>query len=571
MAERIRFRARASNYLKTKVGLNIALTCEEKTNSRVLGTDPNDLHVPLFAEPAMGNDSTVVVGDQNSLPIEALAEMEQQCILIPTYAFRDQNGALDEWTVRVRGWAYATRRTSRKRKIMMGVARRIMVKDDQQGKYLEDRFGMFLTKNLRDQEYTVKVIGLAHPSHMKIGGDPDSDDSSESGSNEADEKTLVESESGEDSPEEDIISLEKGSHPSPPTIHVTTNTGHFEGIIKISNDLVKEWISKRNKECISKGNKEYDGFGNHMRLLKLQARNLGNKNASSVLGYADLIDAEGISIISDIDDTIKETDISSGPRAIISNTFLKDSLEVSDMALRYLEWYQKGASIHYVSNSPWQLFPTLKLFFDEKNFPPGSAHLKFYNDLIKSITENTGQNKKAAIRQIIEDFPLRKFILIGDSGEIDMEIYSSIVTEFPKRILHIFIRDVSTKRLEAQPGKRSRSFPFITRRTSSGESFRLAKTMPNLHKSSPNECEDDVSLFTGSKNSSQTSTPSQEYEGFDFLSPLQIFQERVERIRKEVESFGTEFTLFKEGKDLLGHAKVDQAFEELSRHGFCTF
>ena len=64
----------------------------------------------------------------------------------------------------------------------------------------------------------------------------------------------------------------------------------------------------------------------------------------------------------------------------------------------------------------------LKQFFHTKRFPPGSAHLKFYNDLVKSLLEEPGLSKSNYITEIFEDFPDRKFILVGDSGETDMEM-----------------------------------------------------------------------------------------------------------------------------------------------------
>ena len=67
----------------------------------------------------------------------------------------------------------------------------------------------------------------------------------------------------------------------------------------------------------------------------------------------------------------------------------------------------------------------LRNFFKESNFPPGSAHLKFYDGLIKSAREqkeNPTASKFMYIRELLKDFPRRKFILVGDSGELDPEM-----------------------------------------------------------------------------------------------------------------------------------------------------
>ena len=66
---------------------------------------------------------------------------------------------------------------------------------------------------------------------------------------------------------------------------------------------------------------------------------------------------KGVSMISDIDDTIKHSAIGSGAREIFKNTFIR---ELSDLTIKgVMEWYSKmaalGVQLHYVSNSPWQL------------------------------------------------------------------------------------------------------------------------------------------------------------------------------------------------------------------------
>lgn len=58
-----------------------------------------------------------------------------------------------------------------------------------------------------------------------------------------------------------------------------------------------------------------------------------------------------------------------------------------------------------MSNSPWQLFPSLRSFFQTYNFPPGSAHFKFYDGLIKSAyeqKENPMASKFMYIRELLK-------------------------------------------------------------------------------------------------------------------------------------------------------------------------
>jgi phosphatidate phosphatase APP1 len=56
--------------------------------------------------------------------------------------------------------------------------------------------------------------------------------------------------------------------------------------------------------------------------------------------------------------------------------------------------------------------------------------------------EKTYHHKINAITELMERFPGRKFILIGDSGEIDPEVYRVIRDKHPQQIQEIWIRDV---------------------------------------------------------------------------------------------------------------------------------
>ena len=51
--------------------------------------------------------------------------------------------------------------------------------------------------------------------------------------------------------------------------------------------------------------------------------------------------------------------------------------------------------------------------------------------------------KLGVLRNILSFYPELSFILIGDSGQEDPEIYRAIVDEYPERILAIYIRDVT--------------------------------------------------------------------------------------------------------------------------------
>ncbi len=199
------------------------------------------------------------------------------------------------------------------------------------------------------------------------------------------------------------------------------------------------------------------------RLLRAQASEQGWLTYRAVsdehvgTGQVRLIPPEGRSVISDIDDTIKITEIPAGEKAVLSNTFFRDFAAVPGMAEMYRA-FGNDVAFHYVSGSPWQLYgPLAEFLFDERaNFPRGSFHMKnvrtnpfeseTYQDLwalIVGKSRNATFNQKIAqITMLMAHFPKRTFILIGDSGERDPEIFRKIRETFPDQVEEIRIRDV---------------------------------------------------------------------------------------------------------------------------------
>src|SRR3954471_21518288 len=122
--------------------------------------------------------------------------------------------------------------------------------------------------------------------------------------------------------------------------------------------------------------------------------------------------------------------------------------------------YGNGVDFHYVSGAPSQLYRVLDEFLiEETGFPEGTFHMK---NVPKNLAEPetwrawrnlvsgdfTVEHKKAEISALIKACPDRRFILIGDSGEMDPEIFAAIRDEFPDQIEEILIRDVRGDALE---------------------------------------------------------------------------------------------------------------------------
>jgi len=159
----------------------------------------------------------------------------------------------------------------------------------------------------------------------------------------------------------------------------------------------------------------------------------------------ELISPVGVSVISDIDDTIKVSQVTD-KQALMRNTFLNAAQAVPGMAQVYQQWQQRGVSFHYLSASPWPLYTVLQNFLQHHGFPEGSIQLRdfrFKDRSLMALFKSSRQYKQAHIEQILLDFPGRTFILVGDSGEVDPEIYADIALRYPHQIQQIYIRNVT--------------------------------------------------------------------------------------------------------------------------------
>jgi len=158
-------------------------------------------------------------------------------------------------------------------------------------------------------------------------------------------------------------------------------------------------------------------------------------------------------VISDIDDTILHTGVVSSLKwRVIFNTFFKnvDKRLPLEGAAEFYHLLHRGVSgteanpLFYVSHSPWNLYRYLELFLTRNNFPKGPILLRSFVDFRKGKNEKPQKQKE--ILNILKTYPKLSFILIGDSGEHDADIYMEIATQYPNQIAAIYLRSVNHKR-----------------------------------------------------------------------------------------------------------------------------
>ena len=203
---------------------------------------------------------------------------------------------------------------------------------------------------------------------------------------------------------------------------------------------------------------------------------LPSDDKRSFTGRVLLVPPKGVSVISDIDDTVKISEVID-KKKLIDRTFFREFEAAPGMAKLYSNWAKRGVRFHFVSSSPWHLYEPLTEFFEKSAFPPATLSLKYFRfkdstfwDMFNKGTET----KPLQIKPILEEYPARRFVLVGDSGEQDPEVYAKIDREHPDQIIRIYIRNVTKasrgderfkKAFEASPAKRGLS--STSRRSSS--------------------------------------------------------------------------------------------------------
>lgn len=157
-------------------------------------------------------------------------------------------------------------------------------------------------------------------------------------------------------------------------------------------------------------------------------------------------------IISDIDDTVIYTGVVSKTKmlytTLLNNAYTRNVFP----GVAQLYWalcYGKQKNnlqtpqnpIFYVSNGPWNLYDLLIDVLYLNKMPFGPIALRDFGWSKKNPAAYQ-QHKHRSIVKILQTYPQLPFILIGDSGEKDTDLYLHIARLFPKRIIAIYIRNV---------------------------------------------------------------------------------------------------------------------------------
>jgi len=152
-------------------------------------------------------------------------------------------------------------------------------------------------------------------------------------------------------------------------------------------------------------------------------------------------------VVSDIDDTLIDSGVTERAklvyRLVFENASTLTPIPGTSRLYQSLHARNPSCPIFYLSGSPVNLFQRLNEFLKHHKFPEGALLLK---NLGRRKDDDSLMEQKEyklkRLRELVGHLPEARFVLLGDSGEQDSEIYLTFKKENPEKVLAIFVRRV---------------------------------------------------------------------------------------------------------------------------------
>ncbi|CAB9522609.1 Uncharacterized conserved protein (DUF2183) [Seminavis robusta] len=309
---------------------------------------------------------------------------DEKVVFFPTAARRSEDGK--GWDIPIHGWIYEPETRDPARRAIVASLRKYLglKREEEETKILKRRLGTFLVNNERRKELAVQMgCSVASGESCRVFPLPQS-----------------------------------------------KKNGHFQAMLQIDD---QELAAIQEATCDEKNTLHFQAI-------------VEDGDDRVFEGMSHLIPNEGVSVISDIDDTVKITGVGN-KKALLRSTFMEEFKQVPGMAELYQEWAEDlDCKFHFVSSSPWQLWEELAGFLSDIGFPHATYHLKpirLKDRTLFDLWKCPLETKIEVIESILDSFPQRKFILVGDTGEKDPEVYGEIARRYPNQIQGLYVRNVT--------------------------------------------------------------------------------------------------------------------------------
>ncbi len=154
-----------------------------------------------------------------------------------------------------------------------------------------------------------------------------------------------------------------------------------------------------------------------------------------------------LGLVSDIDDTVMMTWIPRPALAAWNALVLHENARrvVPGMPVLYNEILHRhpDAPVIYLSTGTWNVAPALRRFLVAHGFPAGPLLLTDWGPTNTGLFRSGREHKEVNLRQLVKMFPNIAWLLVGDDGQHDPEIYGDLARERPDRVLAIVLRQLT--------------------------------------------------------------------------------------------------------------------------------
>ena len=170
----------------------------------------------------------------------------------------------------------------------------------------------------------------------------------------------------------------------------------------------------------------------------------GSSALASIQVIADDVD---FGIVSDIDDTILSTWL---PRPLVAawNSFVlteQARQAVPGMARLYQQLLaaHPGAPIIFVSTGAWNTYPMIQRFTARHGIPQGAMLLTDWGPTNTGWFRSGTDHKRRCLRELARDLPQIRWLLVGDDGQHDPDLYAEFASLQPEHVRARAIRQLT--------------------------------------------------------------------------------------------------------------------------------
>lgn len=156
---------------------------------------------------------------------------------------------------------------------------------------------------------------------------------------------------------------------------------------------------------------------------------------------------ERLGLVSDIDDTVMITAL---PRPLLAfwNTFIVHESRrraVPGMAALYarLRKDDPDSLVVYVSTGAWNVARAISRFLASHGYPDGPLLMTDWGPTAEGWFRSGQAHKRTQLRRLVRELPQLRWVLVGDDGQHDPQLYAEFTNQVPEKVTMVLIRQLS--------------------------------------------------------------------------------------------------------------------------------